>query len=218
MKRYLIFGSLKDDNKPAYICSVCSRVGFAYEHIAGRPDMHFELCKVCGYDAGSTLNKEKWYKAWKECGSEVLFDKPYEERCEYMDKIQDAYLRFDYYIPTDKNIQEKHISEQAFIQNGFKYEKDSNRTIFVECNRIVSKCPYETNRIIFVKENGPYIAICKKNDLHYLFLSKHFCYNNSVIRSSYLGLTPEVFYISMFIEKICEVEDAAGNNYRIWIE
>jgi len=218
MKRYLFFGSLKKEFTPKYICPVCSHVGFEYEHIDGKPDMHFELCKVCGYDAGSTLNKDKWYQAWKSCGSETLFDKPYEERCEYMEKIQDAYLRFDYYIPTEQDIKDKNINERAYIQNGFRHVIDSKKTIVIEFNGCISKYPYETNRIIDIKEDGPYIAICEKDDHHYLFLSKHFCYNNSVIRSSYLGLTPEVFYISMFIEKICEVEDAAGNNYRIWIE
>ena len=91
MKRYMFFGSLKDEKEPKYKCPVCSHVGFAFEHIDGKPDVHWEVCRVCGFDGGSeSLNKDKWYRAWKECGSEVLFDKSYEERCEYMDRMHIA--------------------------------------------------------------------------------------------------------------------------------
>lgn len=217
MKRYLFFGSLKDENKPIYICPVCSHIGFAYEHIDGRPDKHFELCRICGFDGGSKLNKDKWYQAWEKSGSEILFDKPYEERCKYLDEIQIAYLRIDYYIPTDQEIIEKNIDERAYLQNGFQHIIDSRRTVVVECNDTVSIFPYETNQIIELNDTGAYISICEKDNQHYLFLSKHFCYNNCVIRSSYIGLTPEVFSFSMLIEKKCVVDDYLSNSYRIWV-
>ena len=219
MKRYMFFGSLKDEKEPTYKCPVCSHVGFAFEHIDGKPDVHSEVCRVCGFDGGSdSLNKDKWYQAWKECGSEVLFDKSYEERCEYMDKIQDVYLRFDFYIPTHQEIEELNINERAYEQNRFRHVIDSKRTIVVEHDGRVLRVPYETNRIININENRAYIAICERDNRRYLFLSKRFCYNKNVIRSSYFGLTPELFYISMFIENTCDVEDDMGNSYRIWVK
>ena len=95
---------------------------------------------------------------------------------------------------------------------------DSKRTIVVEHDGRVLRVPYETNRIININENRAYIAICERDNRRYLFLSKRFCYNKNVIRSSYFGLTPELFYISMFIENTCDVEDDMGNSYRIWVK
>ncbi len=218
LKRYLGLGNLKIEIKPEYICSVCSQIGFAFEHTEGKPDWHSELCRVCGFYIDSNLDKDKWYKAWKECGSEALFEKPYDERIEYMDKIQDTYLRFDYYIPTDLEAKELNISERAFSQNGFQHVTDSKKTIVVEFEGNISKYPYETNKIIKIKDNGAYFAICEKDDLPYLFVSKSFTYNDKVVRSSYIGLTPEVFYVAMAIIPPYEVEDISGNTYKIWIE
>ena len=218
LKRDLGLGNLKIEIQPEYICSVCSQVGFAYEHIEGKPDWHSENCRVCGFYSDSTLDKDKWYRAWKECGSETLFDKPYDERIDYMDKIQDAYLRFDYYIPTDLEIKELNISEQAFIQNNFRHITDSKKSIVVMFEGNITKYPYETNKIIQINENGAYFAICEDADFPHLFLSKNFVYNNKVIRSSYIGLTPEVFYIAMAMLPPYEVDDISGNTYKIWIE
>ena len=123
-------------------------------------------------------------------------------------------------IRPGKNAEAKHClkSERAFTQNGFQHVTDSKKSIVVEFEGNISKYPYETNKIIKIKDNGAYFAICEKDDLPYLFVSKSFTYNDKVVRSSYIGLTPEVFYVAMAIIPPYEVEDISGNTYKIWIE
>lgn len=204
---------------PEYKCPVCGSLGLVHEHDA-LSDNSPEICRCCGAIilGGSNLDANSWYKIWREHGSKVLFDMPFEERSEYYRTLLEEYEVKHIYIPSRSDIENLTIEERAFTQNFFKKIIDHDKKIMIETGGKRYTFPYVTNTIFVVRDDSTYIAVAEKYDSKILFLSHEFQYNPNVYRTAYIGLLPDVFKLSMSLDETCEVEDNEGNTYVIYVK
>ena len=217
MRRYLYIGNINDKRPAKYMCSVCSNIGCSVE----RPSVDlnsYEICRCCGYPWGTTHDKNAWFDAWLQSGAKKLFDLPLDERRDYMDVIQEKYIKHFYHLPDEQEKASLVLDERTYSQNGFEKIRRPNKKIVVRFAGNEKKYDFETNKIHRIDGEKSYFDVIVKDDHAYLLLSHEFQYNGSVIRWSFVGLMPDVFYISMDLEAGCEVYDNNGVKYLFTIE
>ena len=214
--------SLKDTKqKPQYECRVCSNVGLISNVYEEKTWHNAEACQWCGYEWGIKRDEKKWYDAWLKCGGEKLFDKPYEERCEYFNQIAIKYMKSLAYIPTEEEMEKLSFDERLFSQYGLKHMSDKNKKIVVEYNGVQNEYPFETNRIFKIHDDGAYFAICIDHGMALLLASDFFFWDRNLserVRVAYFALNAGLFEGAYVIGDKCRIRGKDNLVYTIYID
>ena len=214
--------SLKDsEQEPQYKCRVCSNVGLISNPAQGKTWYNAEACHCCGFEWGIKRDEKKWYDAWMKCGGEILFDKPYEERCEYFNQIAVQYMKSSVYMPTKEELETLIFDERLFTQYGLEHKSDRNKKIVVEYSGVRTEYAFETNKVIKINDDGAYFAICIDHGMPLLMASSFFSWDRSLserVRVAYIALNAELFEGVYAIGEKCQIRGKDNVVYTIRID
>ena len=223
------FGLKEDKGTPEYVCPSCNRIGLLFDLAENNYKAQDQLCRICGFRISDKHDNavKNWNDAWTECGSEILFDKPYEERCEYYRKTFYSFYGKYFYVASDMEIENKEFDDKLFSQYGFLHKKDDTKKILVRCDDgNFWEFSYETNTIMYLDDLKKYFAVGEDHERFYLFASDGLTHGDSsatdAYRGGYIGFVPDMFplYYPLFYpdDRECILMDQDKKKYYFKIE